>query len=244
MATIQTKLAASRREGRGNGPARRVRQGGQVPAVVYGLGADNEAVAVNAHDLDKILHSVSGVNSVITLNVEGGKDQLVLTRQIQRNPVKGSLTHVDFIRVRADVAITADVQLALVGEPEGVRAGGMLEQLLFSIAVSARPADVPTGLEYDVTALELGDQIHVRDITVPAGVEITNDPDDLVAQVSVPRGLADEEGAEGAEGEEGRGRGRSRRGRRCRRGFGRERIARPASTRVPCRDHSDAARPR
>ncbi|HEY3831744.1 MAG TPA: 50S ribosomal protein L25 [Acidimicrobiia bacterium] len=207
MATIETKLVATVREGRGNGPGRRVRALGQVPAVVYGLGVDNEAVAVNAHDLDKILHSVSGVNSVITLNVDGGKDQLVLTRQIQRNPVKGSLTHVDFIRVRADVAITAEVQLALVGEPEGVRGGGLLEQMLFSIAVSARPADVPTGLEYDVSALELGDQVHVRDITVPPGVEITNDPDDLVAQVSVPRGLAEEEAGEGAEGEGAEGEG-------------------------------------
>jgi large subunit ribosomal protein L25 len=199
----ETKLAAIQRDGRGNGPARRVRQGGNVPAVVYGLGADNEAVAVNAHDLDKILHSVSGVNSVITLNVDGGKDQLVLTRQIQRNPVKGTLTHVDFIRVRADVAINAEVQLALVGEAEGVRDGGLLEQLLFSIGVSARPADVPTGIEYDVSALTLGDQIHVRDISVPAGVEITNDPDELVAQVAVPRGLGAEEEEAAAEGEEG-----------------------------------------
>ena len=202
--TTETKLVATVREGRGNGPARRVRQAGQVPAVVYGLGADNEAIAVDAHDLDKILHSASGVNSVITLNVDGGKDQLVLTRQIQRNPVKGTLTHVDFIRVRADVAINAEVQLALVGDPEGVRSGGMLEQQLFTIGVSARPADVPTSIEYDVSALELGDQVHVRDLSVPAGVEITNDPDDLVAQVSVPRGLSEEEeAAEAAEGEEG-----------------------------------------
>ncbi len=202
MATIiDMKLVATTRDGRGNGPARRVRSAGKVPAVVYGLGAANEAVAVDAHDLDKILHSVSGVNSVITLNVDGGKDQLVLTRQIQRNPVKGTLTHVDFIRVRADVAINAEVQLSLVGEPEGVRGGGLLEQMLFSIGVSARPADVPTSLEYDVSMLELGQQVHVSDITVPAGVEITNDPDELVAQVSVPRGLTAEEEAEAEEAE-------------------------------------------
>jgi large subunit ribosomal protein L25 len=177
---------------------------GQTPAIVYGLGAENEAVSVDAHELDKILHSASGVNSVITLNVDGGKDQLVLTRQIQRNPVKGSLTHVDFIRVRADVAITAEVQLSLVGEPEGVRNGGMLEQMLFSIGVSALPANVPQSIEFDVSALELGDQLHVRDLSVPAGVDITLDADELVAMISVPRGLAEgEEGAEGAEGEEG-----------------------------------------
>ncbi len=194
----QTMLPALRRDGRGNGPARQVRRAGNVPAVVYGLGADNESVAVNAHELDKILHSATGVNSVITLKVDGGADQLVLTRQIHRNPVKGTLTHVDFIRVRADVAITADVTLALVGEPEGVRTGGNLDQLVFAIGVSARPADVPTVIEFDVSALALGDQVHVRDLVVPAGVEITNEPDELVAQISVPRGLTAEDEAEEA----------------------------------------------
>src|SRR5438128_2189711 len=133
MATAPTVLSATLRPGRGNGPARQVRRNGLVPAVVYGLGAGNETVAVDAHDLDLILHSPSGANTVITLKVEGSRDQITLCRQIQRHPVKQSLVHVDFVRVDADVAVQADVPLELVGEPESVRNGGLLEQLHFSI---------------------------------------------------------------------------------------------------------------
>jgi large subunit ribosomal protein L25 len=201
-------LAATVRNGRGNGPARQVRLAGGVPAVVYGLGAGNEAITVDSHDLEQILHGPSGVNTVITLKVDGGKDQLALARQIQRHPVKHSLVHVDFIRVRADVAVQADVPLELLGEPEGVRNGGLLEQLHFTITISARPASIPQSLQYDVTALDLGDQVHARDLTVPSGVELLTDADELLAQVAAPRGLTAEEeaaaeGEEGAEGEAG-----------------------------------------
>jgi large subunit ribosomal protein L25 len=198
-------LPASTRPGRGNGPARQVRRAGGVPAVVYGLGTDNEAITVDAHDLELILHGPSGVNTVITLKVDGGKDQLALCRQIQRHPVKHSLVHVDFVRVRADVAVQADVPLELLGEPEGVRNGGMLEQLHFTITISARPASIPQSLQFDVTSLDLGDQVHVRDLAVPAGVEIVTDADELIAQVATPRGLTAEEEAEAAEAGEGEG---------------------------------------
>ena len=187
---VDTTLTATIREGRGNGPARRVRHAGDVPAVVYGLGRDNEAVAVNAHDLDKILHSSSGVNSVITLKVGGSADQLVLTRQIDRHPVRSTLTHVDFIRVSADVDVAADVHLELTGEPEGVRLGGLLEQLLFSVGVACRPGDVPQVIVHDISGLGLGDQLHVSDLPAPAGVVFTNEPSDLIVQVAIPRGLA------------------------------------------------------
>jgi large subunit ribosomal protein L25 len=204
-------LTASTRAGRGTGPARQTRRAGGVPAVVYGLGADNEAVTVDAHDLELILHGPSGVNTVITLKVDGGKDQLALCRQIQRHPVKHSLVHVDFIRVRADVAVQADVPLELVGEPEGVRNGGLLDQLHFTISVSARPADIPTSIQYDVSALDIGGQVHVRDLEVPRGVVLVTDADELIAAVSVSRAAAAEEAAEGAEGEgegaEGEGEG-------------------------------------
>src|SRR3954466_11444799 len=124
MANAPTILTATTREGRGNGPARVTRRSGQVPGGVYGLGTDNQAIAVDAHDLDLILHSASGSNSVITLKADGGPEQITLCRQIQRHPVKQSLVHVDFIRVRRDVAVQADVPLELTGEAEGVRNGG------------------------------------------------------------------------------------------------------------------------
>ena len=190
-------LTAEPRIEMGTRPAGRLRRQGRVPAVVYGLGTDTLSVTVPARELQHILSGASGANTVITLKVEGS-DQLALARQIQRHPVKGTLLHVDFVRVRADQAIAAEVPVHLVGEAEGAKIGGLLEQTLFTISVEALPASVPASIEYDVTALQMGDQVHVRDLVVPGDVTITVDPDELVVQVAVPRGIdAEEEAAEG-----------------------------------------------
>ena len=129
-------LTAIVREGRGKGPARQTRMAGNVPAVIYGLGGDNISVSVNAHDLEKILHG--GVNSLITLDV-AGKQELALCRQVHRHPVRPLIMHVDFIRVEANVEVEAEVALNLTGEPEGVRNGGMLDQMLFAVSILAKP---------------------------------------------------------------------------------------------------------
>ncbi len=197
-------LVAERRSGTGKGVAGRIRREGLVPAVVYGLGDDNVSVTVPSRELAHILSGASGANTLITLRIDGGS-QLTLPRQIQRDPIKGTLLHVDFVRVRADQTIQADVPVHLTGEAEGVSRGGVLEQLLHTVSVEARPADIPTGLEIDIAALEIGDSVKVRDLAVPAGVVIRNDEDETVAQISAPR-VAEEavaaegEAAEGAEG--------------------------------------------
>jgi large subunit ribosomal protein L25 len=198
----EATLTAERRPETGSRPAGRYRRDGLVPAVVYGLGEETVAVTVPARELGRILTGGTGANTLITLQLDGAS-QLALARQIQRHPVKGTLVHVDFVRVRADQTIAAEVPLHLVGDSEGVKRGGLLDQLLFAVAVEAKPADVPASFEYDVTELQLGDQVHVRDLASPAGVTITNDPDELVAQVTVPRGREEGEAAEGeaAEGE-------------------------------------------
>jgi large subunit ribosomal protein L25 len=196
-----TKLAAELRSDKGSRPAGRLRREGRLPGVVYGLGEESVSVTVNAHQLGTILSSKTGANTLITLQL-GGQDQLALARQIQRDPVRGSLVHVDFIRVRADQTIQAEVRLDLQGEPEGVSNGGMLEQLMHTLTVEGKPGQLPPEIAHDVSALELGDQLHVGDIRVPAGIVIVNDPDDLIATISMPRGLEAEEEA-AAEGEEG-----------------------------------------
>jgi len=111
--------------------------------------------------------------------------------------------HVDFVRIRADVKVAAEVPLHIEGEAEGVKNGGLLEQMVFAISVEALPADVPPAIALDVTALDMGDQVHVRDLVVPASVTVTLDPDELVVQVVQPRGMDLGEEAEVAEGEEG-----------------------------------------
>jgi large subunit ribosomal protein L25 len=197
-------LTAKPRADHGSRPAGRLRRDGLVPAVVYGLGSDTVSVSVGARDLQHILAGESGANTVITLQLDGdGSEQLALARQIQRHPVKGTLLHVDFVRIRADQAVTAEVPLHLEGEAEGVKNGGLLEQALFTLSVEALPADLPPAIVHDVSALDIGGQVHVRDLAVPAAVTVTTDLDELVAQVAQPRGLDLPEEAEAAEGEEG-----------------------------------------
>jgi large subunit ribosomal protein L25 len=106
------------------------------------------------------------------------------------------------VRIRRDVAVTAEVPLLVEGEPPGARQGGLLEQLLFSVTIEAMPGSIPNSVTVDISNLELGDQIHVSDLPVPAGVTLQHEPDALVVQVAIPRGLAEGEEGEG-EGEEG-----------------------------------------
>jgi len=201
-----TKLDAALRSEQGSRPAGRLRREGQLPGIVYGLDTDAVSVTVNAHQLGSILSSKTGANTLISLQLDG-RTELALARQVQRDPVKGTLIHVDFVRVRADQTIQAEVRLNLSGQPEGVSQGGMLEQVLHSLTVEGLPGQLPNEIEHDVSALDLGDQLRVGDVQLPAGVNVTNDVDELVAMISVPRGLAEGEGevapAEGEEGAEG-----------------------------------------
>ncbi len=205
-----TKLVAELRSDKGSRPAGRLRREGRLPGVVYGLGEDSVSVTVNAHQLGTILSSKTGANTLITLQIDG-TDQLALARQIQRDAVRGSLVHVDFIRVRADQTIQAEVRIDLQGEPEGLSQGGMLEQMMHTLTVEGKPGQLPPEIVHDVSALELGEQLHVRDLAIPAGIVVVTDSEELIATISVPRGLEEEEAAaeegEGEEGAEGEGEG-------------------------------------
>jgi large subunit ribosomal protein L25 len=196
-------LVTEPRTERGSRPSGRLRRAGRVPAVVYGRGGDTVAITVPARELSHIL--ARGVNSLITLKLDGG-DQLALARQVQRHPTRGDFVHVDFVRVSTDVAIAAEVAVHLLGEAAGVRDGGLLDQSVFSLTVEAKPQDIPGQVEVDISGLGIGDQLHVADLPLPAGVTTAIDPETLVAQVVAPRG-AGVEGEEGFEGEAGEGEG-------------------------------------
>ena len=136
--------------------------------------------------------------------------------------------HVDFVRVRADQTIQAEIPVHLIGDAEGAARGGVLEQLVHTLTVEAKPGDLPPSIEHDVTALEIGDGCYVRDLAMPAGVTVLQNADELVAQISAPR-VAEEADA---------GRGRSGRGRRGRRAAAPRRAegeSRPRSSRPVAR---------
>ncbi|HMF83789.1 MAG TPA: 50S ribosomal protein L25 [Acidimicrobiia bacterium] len=195
-------LIAEPRSVVGSRPAGRLRREGKVPAVMYGLDTETANVTVPSRKLNHILAGESGANTLITLELDG-EEHLALARQIQRHPTRGDLLHVDFIRVRRDVAVAAEIPVHLAGEPEGVRDGGILEQLVFTLSIEAKPEDIPPSVEADVSALEIGDQLRIADLRLPPGVAVQQEADELVVQVIVPRVVEEPEAVEAGEEIEG-----------------------------------------
>jgi large subunit ribosomal protein L25 len=185
----------------GSRPTRRLRHDGKIPGVIYGHGTEPLAVAVGARDLRIALSGESGSNTLLSLEA-GEKTFLTLAREMQRHPVKGTVVHVDFQIVRRDEIIAAEVPITLIGEATEVHHGdGLVDQQLFSLPVRAKPADIPTVIEVDVTSLVIGGSLRIADVALPGGV--TTELDDEVAIVigQAPRVVALEEEGEEAEGE-------------------------------------------
>jgi large subunit ribosomal protein L25 len=202
-------LVTEKRTELGSRPSGRLRRQGKVPAVVYGLDTDSVSITVPSRELQHILAGESGANTLITLDVDG-ESVLTLARQIHRHPTRGELVHVDFIRISRDTEVSAEIPVHLLGEPTGVRDGGLLEQLLFNLTVEALPGNIPVAIEIDVAALAIGDQLRVEDLPLPEGVVTHAESDFVIAQVAAPRIATEaEEGeeGEGAEGEAGEGEG-------------------------------------
>jgi large subunit ribosomal protein L25 len=200
-------LASESRTQFGSRPSGRLRREGKVPAVVYGLGTDALSISVPARELQHILAGEAGANTLITLDVDG-ESVLTLARQIHRHPTKGQLVHVDFVRIDRDVAVSAEIPIHATGEAEGVKDGGLLEQLMFHLTVEAMPGNIPVALEIDVSELGIGDQLRVEEMQLPDGVSTQVEGDTVVVQVAAPRvtaEVAEGEEGEGVEGEAGEG---------------------------------------
>jgi len=204
------RLAAEPRTETGKGAAHRIRAAGRVPAVLYGHGAKPKHLTVDAREFSHALRTDAGSNVLIALQV-GKSRQLALAKEIQRHPVRGNFIHVDFLVVRRGEKVQVSVQLRLVGESPGVREGGVSDQDLYQIRVEAEVTAVPDAIDADISALGIGDVLRVRDLVVPEGVTILDDPEASVVSVVTPRvepepvaeaeeGAAAAEGAEGAEG--------------------------------------------
>lgn len=208
----EQKLQAEVREGTGKGVARKLRQSGRVPAVLYGHGSDAVSLSVDSKELYRLLHTGAGSNVLVDVVVDG-TDHLAMPREIQRDAIRGSFWHVDFLEVSRDQTIAVDVPIHVVGESVGVKQGGVLEHHLWDLHVECLPGDVPEGIEVDISALEVGDSLKVSDLAVPSGVTVLTGPDESVLAVVVPQAreveeaeaaaAAEAEAAEGAEGEGG-----------------------------------------
>ena len=199
MAKVKHVLNVQARTAGGTGDARRLRKTGLIPAIVYGKGVEPKCISVNATEWQLLSRNELNILSL----VEDGKETLVLLKEVQHDPIRNRTRHLDFQAIRMDQKIKAHVAVrpghAL---PAGASAGGLLEQNLHEIEVESLPQDLPEEIIVDVSAMNLGDMIHVGDIPMPEGVTAVTHADIVVfTEVDESAAEAEEEAAP-AEGEE------------------------------------------
>ncbi len=199
------------REGKGKGVARKLRATGRIPGICYRRNAEPVPVSLDPKELDRLLRTASsGINTLFDLKVAGGGDfdgRQVLVKELQRDPISGAYLHADLYAVDLKQTIHIAIPIHIKGTAVGVtQAGGILDHATRELDVECLPNAIPEEFAIDVSDLEIGDSIHVRDLAVPAGVEILNDPDVSIVSVVAPAVVEEEvapeeEGVEGVEGE-------------------------------------------
>ena len=189
---MDATLDVGKRDGRGKNEARRLRAGGRIPAVVYGAREKGKApvgvpVAVDPKEVLRILHSESGANTLITLNLDGGASR-ALVKDYQLDPVTRQLLHADFYQLAMDRAITVTVPIVIKGEARGVKLdGGMLDFITREIHVECLPTDIPERIDVDVTELMLHQSIRLRDLPQNPKWKTLTEPDTMLVHVVLPK---------------------------------------------------------
>ena len=200
MAT-QATLTATPRTRSGKGVARSLRRGGKIPAVIYGRGREAEAIELDTGALTRLLTQISAATTIVDVTVEGRTPVKALIREIQRDPIRpADIIHLDLYEVHADQKITVEVPVKLIGTPDGVKNfGGVLDHIMHEMEIKVLPADIPEHIDVDVSALAIGQSIHVGDLPQSDKYEIMNDGGQTICTVVAPR--AEEVAAPVVEGE-------------------------------------------
>jgi large subunit ribosomal protein L25 len=196
--SAQLELTLKRRTTLGTRPVRRLRGEGVVPGVVYGRGMEPVSVVMSHKALAQVLHSKAGEHALVKLKLDDTKtwEKPALIKSVQHHPVDGHVLHVDFHAITLTERIKVKVPLELKGEPVGVKQeGGILEHFLREIEVECLPTEIPANVEFDATALTIGQTVHVKDLVPPPNVKITADPEGVVASVQQPKEEKPEEEA-------------------------------------------------
>jgi large subunit ribosomal protein L25 len=187
----------------GSRRVRRLRKEGMIPGVLYGKG-HARAIVVGERDLRAVLTGPAGLHAIVDLVIEGQTTpHHAVLKDFQRHPIRGTVTHVDFHEVRLDRPIQATVSVHLVGESPGAKQGGVVQQVSRELRVEALPTSVPEHVQADISTLEIGDTVRVADLPAIEGVAYLDDPETVLANCTIPRGITELEEAEAAEGEEG-----------------------------------------
>jgi len=206
VAGERVKLSVREREGRGTGDSRRLRRQGLIPGVLYGRGNQPHPFSVEERELRRVLTGDHGLHAILDVTLDGQTTaHASILKDYQVHPVRGNLVHVDLQEVRLDQPIQAQVVVELVGDPEGVKEGGVLSQVQREINIEALPLEIPERLELDVSGMAIGDTLRLADLPPHEGVTYLDDPDGTVlATVTMPTRIVEPEPEEEelAEGEE------------------------------------------
>jgi large subunit ribosomal protein L25 len=175
------------REERGKNAARRTRQGGKVPAILYGGRKDSISLAVNAKQVARILRSESGHNTIFSVRVAGGAEEKAMLKDWQVDPLSGSLLHVDLLRIAMDVRMRVRVPVHTFGEPQGVKMqGGVFETVTREVEIECLPGDIPEEFKMDVSELLIGKQLRAGDLPIdPQKMKLLTDPQRVLAHVVI-----------------------------------------------------------
>lgn len=175
----EIKLDAEARTEFGKGAARRARRADKVPAVMYGHGTDPVHITLPAH---ATLLALRTANALLSISIDGGKAQLALPKQVQRDPIRGSLDHLDLVIVRKGEKVTVEVPLHVVGEV----AGGIVTMDQQTITLEVEATHIPAQIVIDVSTLEVGQQVTASDLDLPDGAVFPGEPDDLILSIAAP----------------------------------------------------------
>src|SRR5712691_1738854 len=188
MAGERVKLQVRERERRGSADSRRLRRDGFIPGVLYGNGKKPYAIYIPERELRRVLTGPSGLHAILDVVLEGQKtSHASILKDFQQDPLRGHISHIDLQEVRLDQAIQASVTVQLVGEPEGVKEGGVLSQVQREINVEALPMEIPEHIDLDVSRMAIGDTLRLADLPPQEGVTYLDDPEGTVlATVTLP----------------------------------------------------------
>ena len=204
MAGERIKLQVRERERLGSADARRLRKEGFIPGVLYGNGKQPYAICIPERELRRVLTGASGLHAILDVVLEGQKTtHASILKDYQQDPLRGHISHVDLQEVRLDQPIQASVNVQLIGEPEGVKEGGVLSQVQREINVEALPMEIPEHIDLDVSGMAIGDSLRLVDLPEREGVKYLDNPEETVlATVTLPTRVEEPE-PEVEEGEEG-----------------------------------------
>ncbi|MBI5885389.1 MAG: 50S ribosomal protein L25 [Deltaproteobacteria bacterium] len=184
----QINLTAQKRSATGKGAAGRLRTAGSVPGVIYGPGIEGAMpIAVAGKEMEKVLHTSAGGNVLVSLNLEGEtKPRMAMFKAVRRHPLRGTLEHVDLLQIQMDHKIVVEVPIHVTGKAVGLAFGGIIQLESRTVRIECLPGQIPTGLDIDVTSLNVGHSLHIKDLTLPQGSRAVADPMATLVSVVSP----------------------------------------------------------